>query len=225
LVLSTTPALTVVLMANGERGVDEWPSMPSIGRASTPRNETMASTSGGRRSRFDRRRSYLAPNLLQLFWRHGDGFSEARSLTTPLLVDNEIRDYVLPLPADAEGPLRLDLGNRPGCVEIHRIDLGASRDQAVDGEILGRWVAEPYDGEVIQTGGVIRLSGGPTCRYVCTDNDPHLVLDGVPERHDARPWFVRVTLRASTGVLGILAEEIRELEGERARLEGELRGA
>lgn len=165
-----------------------------------------------------------APNLLQLFWDDGGGFSEAHSLTTPLVADDQIHQYVLRLPSAARGPWRLDPGNRPGYVEIQGVELVASHDdERVDGEVLCRWSAARDDARLIPVSGITRLSGRATYRFLCTDEDPELVLDAVPERGDSRPWFVRVTLRASGRVRETLAGEIRRLARARARQRRRLR--
>ena len=158
-------------------------------------------------------------NLLQLFWDDGGEFSQAHSLTTPLVADDQIHQYVLRLPSTARGPLRLDPGHRAAYVEIHGIELGASHDdEGVDGEIVCRWSAAPDDARLIAVSDMTRLSGHATYRFICTGEDPQLMLDRVPERADSRPWFMRVTLRASERVFDVLADEIRVLERERARL-------
>lgn len=159
-----------------------------------------------------------APAMLQVFWNDGGGFSEGQSLSTPLIADGEIHQYLLRLPATARGPLRLDPGDRPAYVQIHRIELGAGcDDDGAYGETLCRWSAAKDDGALTPARGLAPLSGHATSRFICTDEDPQLLLDGVPERRDARPWFVRVTLRASERVLETLADEIGHLERQHAR--------
>ena len=164
-----------------------------------------------------------APNMLQVFWDDGGGFSEGQSFTTPLIADGQIHHYMLRLPSTARGPLRLDPGDRRAYVEVYRIELGASRDDdGADGEMLCRWSGAEDDADLTSTRGLTRLSGQATYRFICTDDDPRLLLHGVPAHHDSRPWFVRATLRVSERVLDILADEIgdleRELERRRRRL-------
>jgi GT2 family glycosyltransferase/glycosyltransferase involved in cell wall biosynthesis len=156
-------------------------------------------------------------NVLQLFWDDGTGFSQARSVSAPLIADGEIHHYVLRLPPDARGLLRLDPGDRAAYMEIHRIELGAGHDgEDANREVVHRWSAAEADDGIVPARGLTRLSGDTTYRFVCTDDDPQLLLGGAPER-DERPWAVRLTLRASERVVEVLADEISRLEREQAR--------
>jgi len=165
-----------------------------------------------------------AGNVLQLFWDDGGGFSEAHSVRTPLIADDQIHQHVLRLPSAAAGRLRLDPGNHPAYVEIHALELVACPDEAADdGEVVRRWSATRGDAGVIPGSGITRLGGNGTYRFLCWDEDPQLVPEGVLIRDDARPWLMRVTLRASERVLDIVADEIDHLERQRGRLRRRLR--
>ena len=160
----------------------------------------------------DRPEDRHAANLLQLFWDDDGGFSEAQSLTAPLLTDDQVHHYVLRLPPTARGPLRLDPGNRAAYVEIRGIELGAGlHGDGEDRDVVCRWSAAEHDADLIPVSGITRLSGSATYRFLCTNDDPQLRLDGVPRRDDPRPWFVRMTLRASERVLDVMADEIADL--------------
>jgi len=163
-----------------------------------------------------------APNLLQLFWDDHGAFSEAASVSTPLIADGQVNHCVLPLPTTARGPFRLDLGNRPAYMEIQAVELVGQNGDGADIEILGRWSAAAHTANLIPISGVTPLPGSATYRFLCTNEDPRLTLDGVPERHDSRPWSVRVAIRASEDVLAIMSDEIRDAEREGARQRQEL---
>ena len=152
---------------------------------------------------------------LQLFWAHDGGFSEAHSVEELFTTNNQISQYILRLPATACGPLRLDPGNCPAYVEIHRIELYAGNHEAEGGgELLANWSAvDDFDG-LIALAGIARLTGRGTYRFICADKDPQLLLDRVPERNDSRPWFLLVTLCVSEGFQEIIADEIGSLECE-----------
>ena len=156
-----------------------------------------------------------SPNLIQLFWDDAGKFSEGESLAVPLVADDQIHDYVLPLPPTARGPLRLDPGNRPAYVEIRGIELRAGGEvDGADAEVVCRWSAAAENPRLVPLAGIRRLSGSAVCRFLCTSKDPQLLLDGVPRRDDPRPWFVRVAMRTSEPVLD--ADErggLAEVEG------------
>lgn len=154
-------------------------------------------------------------NVLQLFWTHDGGFAEAHSLEELFITDDQINQHLLRLPAAARGPLRLDPGNRPAYVEIHRIALYADNQEG-EGELLTDWsAADNFDG-VIAASGIARLGGRESYRFICADLDPQLLLDRVPVRNDSRPWYLLLTLRWSERFQDTLAAEISLLEHELA---------
>lgn len=164
-----------------------------------------------------------APNLLQLFWNDHGTFSETASVSAALIADGQVHHCVLPLPPTARGPFRLDPGQRPAFVEIQAIELAAGQDgDGADGEVVGRWSATVHDAHLIPISGLTRLSGSTTYRFLCTDADPQLVLDGVPERQDPRPWCLRVAIRTSEDVLAVVSDEISGLLREQVRQGQEL---
>ena len=156
-------------------------------------------------------------NVLQVFWDADGTFSEARSVTRPFPVDEGIHQVVLPLSSAARGPLRLDPGNVIAYVEIHGVELEARGDDEAEGETIGRWCAAADGARLVPLAGLVRLRGRAAYRFLCTDHDPQLLLEGVPERADARSWFVRVTLRASARLSAVMVDEVRALARAGAR--------
>src|SRR5262249_31727087 len=134
-------------------------------------------------------RASSGPIVLQVFWETGGGFLESDSVSTPVTADGEVRRYALRLPPTARGPLRLDPGNHSAYAEIHRVELIAADGDAneASGETLRSWSAADGDAPLIPVRGVTRLAGSAAYRFVCTDEDPQLLLDGVPQRRDQRP--------------------------------------
>jgi GT2 family glycosyltransferase len=174
------------------------------------------------RSELARARSLVAAgpaaeaNLLQLFWDDGGRFSEACSVSVPLVTDDQIHQYVLPVPAAARGPWRLDVGNRPAYVEIHGLELVAGGPLERDGRVVARWSATPARG-------VDRLAEHGTYGFICWDGDPQLALTPSGEDEGAGPRHLRVTLRASEHVLDVVRRVVGRLERRHARLRRRLR--
>lgn len=158
-----------------------------------------------------------SPDVLQVFWETGAGFVERESVTTPIVADGEVRRYTLRLPGTARGPLRLDPGGRPAYGEIHRIELVAlDGEDGETGRTLRCWSAADGDAPPFPANGATCLPGRTTYRFICTHDNPQLLLDGVPERRDANPWLLRLTLSLSARVIDVLADEVDRLEGLRA---------
>lgn len=158
---------------------------------------------------------HRAENCLQVFWDHDGGFSESHSIEVPLVANGQIEAHVLNIPPTAGGPLRLDPSNRAAYVEIHRIELYAGDDEADGaGELLTTWSPDDGFGGIAAASSVLRLSGLETYRFVCADEDPQLLLGGVPDRNDSRPWRLLVTLRASERLPEALSAELHDLETE-----------
>ncbi len=162
---------------------------------------------------FAKREAERAYNPLQLFWGGASDFTEALSLEEPLLANEQIAEYTLRLPPEAEAPLRLDPSNRPAYIEIHRIELYAeSDDAALEPELLARWSAAEDFAGLVGVSGLVRLAGREVYRCVAVDDDPQILLGGVPARRDLRVWFLRVRLRISEHFQTLMADEISRLE-------------
>lgn len=162
-------------------------------------------------------------NALQLFWHQGEEFSEKSSIKELMAADEQPHQYCLRLPLNARGPLRLDTGNRPAYVEITDAALYAGDADSNDkAELLAGWSAANDFAGLIPASGVIRLGGRGIYRFICVDDDPQLLLSGVPAREGDRPWFLRLSVRVSEQLPKIISEEIKKIEGERANTEARL---
>jgi GT2 family glycosyltransferase len=157
------------------------------------------------------------PNVLQLFWYQDKEFSEANSIDELLVPDEKMHQYCLRLPLSARGPLRLDTGNRPAYVEIAQVALYAGDTESND--LLASWSATDNFAGLVPASGIARLSGRTAYRFICVDEDPQLLLSGVPAREDERPWFLRLSISVSERLQEIISEEIKNLEDERANAE------
>ena len=162
-------------------------------------------------------------NCLQVFWDHDSGFSESHSIEEPFVANGQIEQHALKIPPTARGPLRFDPGNRSAYTEILRIELYAGEDQADEGrELLAIWSSIDGFGGISAVSGVVRLSGRDTYRFIAVDEDPQLLLSGVPERNDSRPWLLLVTLLASERQQEILSAAIHDSEAELASKQQQL---
>ena len=171
----------------------------------------------------ERREEIGRQNVLQLFWHHDEKFSEEYSIKELLVSDEEPHQYCLRLPLSARSPLRLDTGDRPAYVEIAHMALYAGDADSNDkADLLASWSAANNFAGLIPSSGIARLSGRETYRFICVDEDPQLLLSGVPARDDERPWFLRLSISVSEQLSKIISEEIENLEDERANAEARL---
>jgi GT2 family glycosyltransferase/glycosyltransferase involved in cell wall biosynthesis len=159
---------------------------------------------------------------LQLFWHQDGGFSEEHSLDEILVPDGQSREYSFRLPSGARGPLRLDPGNVPAFGEISSIALYAGDDDQM--EILESWSSDNDFAGLVPASGIARLKRGPTYRFLCTDEDPQLLLTNVPPKDDERTWLLRLSLCFSNRVTEVIYEELKNLEEEIANATARLLG-
>lgn len=162
-------------------------------------------------------------NVLQLFWHQCEGFSEEYSLEATMATDGKFRRYCFRLPHSAQGPLRLDPGNRPAYAEIDHLALYAGEPDSTDRpDLIARWSAADDFAGIVPSSSIARLSGRATYRFICFDEDPQLLLSGVPAREDERPWSLEISLNITEHVQEIVSQEIRNLEDELANREARL---
>jgi GT2 family glycosyltransferase/glycosyltransferase involved in cell wall biosynthesis len=160
-----------------------------------------------------RREGRAKSAVLQLFWSQDKRFSEEYSLEATTPADGGSREHCFRLPPSAQGPLRLDPGERPAYVEIEYLALYAGEpgsDEPPD--LIARWSADNNFAGVVAASGVARLSGSATFRCFCFDEDPQLLLSEVPAREDERPWCLRLSIKISETFEEIVAAEIGKLE-------------
>lgn len=145
---------------------------------------------------------------LQVFWTVGGKVSEAASARRPVREDGTLTEWLIPVPAESEGPLRVDLGNRPGFWEV--VELAVF---GVDGE--GAMEASPrsvcgasggYAGLELRTG-LLRLAGGgegdPLRVYAYT-GDPQMHWAGAGATGKS---VLRVRLRGMGMLRGLMSVE------------------
>ncbi len=162
-------------------------------------------------------------NVLQLFWHQDEEFSEEYSVKELMASDEAPHQYCLRLPLSARSPFRLDTGDRPAYVEIARVALYAGDADSNDkADLLASWSAANDFAGLIAESGIARLSGRETYRFICIDDDPQLLLSGVPARDDERPWFLRLSISVSEQLSKIISEEVKNLEHESANVEARL---
>jgi GT2 family glycosyltransferase/glycosyltransferase involved in cell wall biosynthesis len=169
------------------------------------------------RQRRERRRR----NKLQLFW-YQEGFSEQYSMEQEVVAGRQFFVYSFRLPPGAQGPLRLDPGNRPCYAEISSISVNVAPDGYDVPFPLALWSAANNFAGIVPASGVARLSGGETYRIVCIDEDPQLLLPDLPARKDDRTWFLQLTMKVSENVQEVISEEVANLQRELANREARL---
>ncbi|HEY7914266.1 MAG TPA: glycosyltransferase, partial [Blastocatellia bacterium] len=163
----------------------------------------------------DRQKKRGRENTLQLFWYQGEGFSEEHSLEEIIVAGQGAREYFFRLPAAARGPLRLDPGNRPAFVEIEYLALYAGEfDSDQLPELIASWSADNGFAGIVPSSSIARLSGEPTYRFICIGEDPQLLLSGVPDRVDERPWHLRLSLSVIEQFQEVVSAEIRSRKVE-----------
>lgn len=168
-------------------------------------------------SRLDEQSSQPAgrDNLLQLFWFEDNGFSQTHSVNEAIESGSHVQQYSIKLPPTARGPFRLDPGDRAAYVEIHQIALYAGNpDTPADAEALATWSAENGFADLSPLAGIVRLKDQGCFRLICTNTDPQLLLSGIPDREDDKPWVLRLVMRVSKNFQSILALEMFLLQQE-----------
>lgn len=155
-------------------------------------------------------------NVWQLFWQRNEGFSEEDSIEQNISASEETATYSVVLPPDAKGPLRLDPANRPCYAEIHAISLSEINIESGERFTLTLWrAADDFEG-MIPLSGIVRLSSSETYRMICVDEDPQLLLNGLPERENHNPWVFDFVMNVSDSAQEVLSEELAGLERELA---------
>lgn len=168
---------------------------------------------------------------LQVFWTAGGTVTEAGSIKRLVREDGSVCEWLVPIPAESEGPLRIDPGNRPGFWEVLELAVfGVDADGTM--EQSPRAVcdaAHGFDGLQLRTG-LLRLASGEAGRspagsaggnggnrtvsgglrlYVHTD-DPQLHW---PEATAKGPCVVRVRVRALGLLRGLMTAEAELFHG------------
>ncbi len=108
---------------------------------------------------------------IQVFWPVKGIYSETNSNSVKVIVDGKTHNYVLNLPSNIKGPLRLDPINATAYIRIDSIELMSKQQR------LTYWYAqEKADGLLIRSGILIKKD-----RYgyhlLITGNDPNIILD------------------------------------------------
>ncbi|HKY05000.1 MAG TPA: glycosyltransferase, partial [Blastocatellia bacterium] len=154
-------------------------------------------------------------NLLQLFWQQGGEFSEQYSLETAIAADGEIGNYLFRLPPNAEGPLRLDPGNRPAYAEIYRLSLYAvDTDSTNRRELVATWSADNNFDGIVPASGIRQLSGQATYRFIAFDEDPQLIISGLPATKDERPRHLEISIAITEQAQGDGSVVVKTLAAE-----------
>ena len=165
-------------------------------------------------------------NTLQLFWREGEEFSEEHSLEETIAADGNPHGYCFRLPPSARGPLRLDPGNRPAYARINHLALYAiDADSNQQSDLIASWSADNDFAGIFPSSSVVRLGGNATYSFICFGADPQLLLSGVPDREDERPWSLQLWLSVTEEVQEIILAEIARMKAELASRETRLTAA
>jgi glycosyltransferase involved in cell wall biosynthesis len=155
----------------------------------------------------------LLENSLQLFWYSDEGFSQTNSVTETLITDGQPHQYLVQFPSTARGPFRLDPGDQASYVEIHHIALYPDNpDIADEAEALATWSVENSFANISAGQGVVPLKVQNCFRFICTNEDPQLLLGGIPGREDDKPWVLRVTMNVSRDFQEIISRELFSLK-------------
>ncbi|MFN4244302.1 MAG: glycosyltransferase [Tepidisphaerales bacterium] len=163
---------------------------------------------------------------LQVFWTVHGTVTEAGSVKRPVREDGSVCEWLLSIPAESEGPLRIDLGNRPGFWEVLELAVfGVDADGSVDAVPRTACdVASGFDALEPRTG-LLRLAAAATPApaggasvlggkaaggrgaglrlYVHTD-DPQLHW---PTANAKGPCVLRIRVRAMGMLRGLMSAE------------------
>jgi O-antigen biosynthesis protein len=153
-------------------------------------------------------------NYLQLFWAEGEEFSEDCSIKEILTPNGQSELYRFQLPPTAQNALRLDPGNRPGYVEIISVELFAEDEGGGQPGLVKRWSADNDFAGLVPVSGIICLSRREVYRFICVDEDPQLLLGGIPAVQGQRRMFLEVSTSVSKDFQGVLSEEFKLLREE-----------
>lgn len=165
-------------------------------------------------------------NALQLFWHQDGGFSEQYSLETAIEMAGKAGHYSFRLPPGAQGPLRLDPGNRPAYGEVYHLSLYAGEtDSTGEGDLIARWSADNNFDGIVPASGITRLSGRTSYRFICFDEDPQLLISGVPESKGERPWRLELSIKVTERVQEAVSILITAFEADLADAQERLMSA
>ena len=108
---------------------------------------------------------------------HGT-YSEFTTLVDVLNADGQTRDYMFLLHYDGSAPLRFDVGESVGLVELEALTI-----RSRDGGAVVSWSGQSLDTAPFRLVRAIRTSGrrDESFTFLCLNNDAHVYLD-LPER-------------------------------------------
>lgn len=150
--------------------------------------------------------------ILEVFWPHGNAYTKANSAMERLIVDGAPHNYCLRLPSGIRGPLRFDPCNRPAYLEISSISLLIeSGTLGEPRQTLVQWSSENRFEHLTLERGLVPLPVEDNLRLICTDEDPQICLNGIPEIEEHCALTLELSLVASADTERIVVELNDEL--------------
>lgn len=171
----------------------------------------------------------MSESRIQVFWTVGGCYSEAASVSNRVQANGDHRRYVLRLPADASGAIRIDPGSRPAYWQIDYLSVyrGGKGDPRPDSARFVCSSENDFEGLSVLRG-AFRVEGSRSYDFICVDGDPQLLLTLPPvfEQASDGPVVVEIVLSAfnvtSAGRNGLTSRLIGALKGlEEERLQSE----
>ncbi|HBX23507.1 MAG TPA: hypothetical protein DEF34_07755 [Desulfotomaculum sp.] len=145
---------------------------------------------------------YKSKYFLQVFWDKNDSFSEDTSVKVPLKYEQDICEYDIPLPLEANNcQFRLDPGNCHAYVEIVSIILCSVE---TDGRRiqLAHWSKNNYFKGITLGNNTLPLGSGETYKFLCMGEDPQFYLENVNIVENInKPLALTVLMRISEGFI------------------------
>jgi GT2 family glycosyltransferase/glycosyltransferase involved in cell wall biosynthesis len=161
--------------------------------------------------------SFPAEDTIQLFWDKGRGFSEANSVSHPILPDGRWRRFRFLIPAGVRGPLRLDPGSRLMYGEIQSAALYVAEPGVPEqpdycyGDYLAKWSADNGFAGITTKSEVLWIPGGSSYKFLTLGGDPRLFISVALTTEGVSHHVLEITMR--------LVEDFRdEAVGEIVRL-------
>jgi Sulfotransferase family len=123
--------------------------------------------------------SRLVPAHLRLYLPVQGIYSELTTVDAVLEADGQTRDYMFLVHDDGSAPLRVDVGESVGIIE-----LGALTVRSRETGVTASWSGRSLEGAPLRLVNAIRISGCQDERFCCLslNNDPQVYVD-LPERH------------------------------------------
>lgn len=164
----------------------------------------------------------LVTDYLQVFWGQ-EIFDEINSIKVQIVRNEQLTRHVITLPQEANGRLRLDIGNRPSWVDISLIELYDRNPLLTkDAKVLASYTMDNGFVGISLGPGAHRINSKDSYRILYSNDDPQLFLDCILTGKSKYLPVMVVDLKISDKVLENLLNEFNVVYGELLKKKDEI---